>query len=104
VGNNRQSGPRVPQERPDPKAAEHAPGPGAEDRPGFDLGGAVDETDRVGSNIIPGGPKGDPARGSGATGRATGLTDPSGSRSLGNEGDEGSAAGTGVTDGTRGPR
>ena len=32
------------QERRDAKAADRPPGPGAEDRPGFDLGGAVTDT------------------------------------------------------------
>jgi hypothetical protein len=90
----------VPQERPDPKAAARDPGSGAEDRPGFDLGGAVGEANPVGSNTIPGGPKGTTSSGTDAGGRATGLTDPSGSRSLGNEGDVGSDAGTGSTDGS----
>jgi hypothetical protein len=103
MGSNRQSEPRVPQERPDPKAAAREPGRGAESRPGFDLGGAKEATGG-GSNIIPGGPKGDPAGGTDASGRASGLTDPSGSRSLGNEGDAGSATGTGMTSGTHGPR
>jgi hypothetical protein len=98
--NDPKSGPRVPTERPDPQAAARDPGPGAEDRPGFDLGGAVDETTSVGSNTIPGGPKGSPASGTDAGGRATGLTDPSGSRSLGNEGDAGSEAGSGPPDGS----
>jgi hypothetical protein len=82
---NRNSGPRVPTERPDPEAAERDPGPGAQDRPGFDLGGAVDPSNTD------------------AGGRATGLTDPSGSRSLGNEGDAGSDSGSGPTDGSGGP-
>ena len=92
--------PQVPTERPDPKAAARDPGPGAEDRPGFDLGGATDEPTTVGSNTIPGGPRGTAAHGSDAGGRATGLTDPSGTRSLGNEGDAGSEAGSGPTSGS----
>lgn len=60
-------GPKVPTERPDPKAAARDPKAGAEDRPGFDLGGAVEEADRsgVGSNTVPGGPKGDVTGGTG---------------------------------------
>jgi len=100
--NDPKSGPRVPTELPDPKAAARDPGPGAEDRPGFDLGGAVEETNSVGSNTVPGGPKGSTSHGTDAGGRATGLTDPSGSRSLGNEGDAGSDAGSGPTDGSGG--
>jgi hypothetical protein len=94
------SGPRVPTERPDPEAAARDPGPGAEDRPGFDLGGAVEDANSVGSNTVPGGPKGSTSHGTDAGGRATGLTDPSGSRSLGNEGDAGSDSGAGPTDGS----
>ncbi|MDR7035978.1 MULTISPECIES: hypothetical protein [Methylobacterium] len=52
--------PKVPSERPDPKAA-GAPAGGA-DRPGFDLGGAADKS--VQSGTIPStGPRGDPAIG-----------------------------------------
>ena len=103
--NDPRSGPRVPTERPDPEAAARDPGPGAQDRPGFDLGGAVDETNAntVGSGTIPGGPKGSTTKGTDAGGRATGLTDPSGSRSLGGEGNAGSDAGGGPTDGSGGP-
>ena len=97
------TGPKVPTERPDPEAAARDPGPGSEDRAGFDLGGAIDRT-ATGSNTIPGGPKGSPASGTTGTGRAAGLTDPSCSRSLGNEGGEpGSAAGGGPTSGSGGP-
>ena len=98
--NDPKSGPRVPTERPDPEAAARDPGPGAEDRPGFDLGGAVDNANSVGSNTVPGGPKGSTSHGTDAGGRATGLTNPSGSRSLGNEGDAGSDSGAGPTDGS----
>ena len=102
---SKSSGPRVPTERPDPEAAARDPGPGAQDRPGFDLGGSVDETNKtqVGSGTIPGGPKGGTSSGTDASGRAAGLTDPSGSRSLGNEGDAGSDSGAGPTDGSGGP-
>ena len=99
---NKDSGPRVPTERPDPEAAARDPGPGAEDRPGFDLGGAVEDANSVGSNTIPGGPKGSTSHGTDASGRATGLTNPSGSRSLGNEGDAGSDSGAGPTSGSGG--
>jgi hypothetical protein len=100
---DKNSEPRVPTERPDPETAARDPRPGAQDRPGFDLGGSVDESNKtqVGSGTIPGGPKGSTSSGTDAGGRATGLTDPSGSRSLGNEGDSGS--GSGPTDGSGGP-
>ena len=44
---NKDSGPRVPTERPDAEAAARDPGPGAQDRPGFDLGGAVEESNKT---------------------------------------------------------
>lgn len=91
------SGPQVPLERPDPKAAAR-PAKGGEDRPGFDLGGANRKGTGVGSGTIPGGPKGSPASGTDAGGRDTGLTNPSGSRSLGQEGNAGSDSGSGPTD------
>jgi len=102
---NPNSGPRVPTERPDPEDAARNPRPGSQDRPGFDLGGSMEPTDEagVGSGTIPSGPKGSPSTGTDAGGRATGHTDPSGSRSLGNEGDAGSDAGGGPTDGLGGP-
>lgn len=96
--------PRVTTERPDPKEADRKPDSGAQDRPGFDLGGATeDNATGVGSNTVPGGPRGSAASGTDAGGRATGLTDPSGSRSLGNKGEPGSASGSGPTDGSGGP-
>lgn len=53
------AGPRVPTERPDPEDAARNPRPGSQDRPGFDLGGAVDKSGAtgVGSGTVPGGPK-----------------------------------------------
>ncbi|RDI62455.1 hypothetical protein [Microvirga subterranea] len=67
------SEPRVPTERPDPKAANRKPEAGSEDRPGFDLGGASDEnTTGVGSNTVPGGPRSSTSSGSNASGRADG--------------------------------
>jgi hypothetical protein len=99
-----QSKPKVPIERPDRDAAARDPRPGAEDRPGFDLGGATGTSPAEGASTIPGGPKGGPAPGSAATGRASGVSDPSGSRSLGNRaGEPGSASGTGPTEGSGGP-
>jgi hypothetical protein len=89
------SGPQVPQERPDPKVAGRRSEGG--DRPGFDLGGASGDATGIGSNTIPGGPKGSPSSGTDAGGRDTGLTNPSGSRSLGDEGNAGSGAGSGPT-------
>ena len=94
--------PKVATERPDAAAAER--GSGGQDRPGFDLGGARDRDPGGGASTIPGGPKGSPAQGTTGAGRAAGLTRPSGSQSLGNEGGEpGSAAGAGPTSGTGGP-
>jgi len=104
--NDPRSGPRVPTEHPDAEAAGRDPEPGSQDRPGFDLGGAVDPSDKtqVGSGTIPGGPKGSTTGGTDAGGRATGLTDPSGSRPLGGDGATGgSDAGGGPTDGSGGP-
>jgi hypothetical protein len=99
----RPGGPKVPTERPDPKAAARDPGSGAQDRPGFDLGGAKgDNATGVGSGTIPGGPRSSPGTGT-TTGSGDGLTDTSGSRSSGNRGDAGSAAGGGPTDGSGGP-
>jgi hypothetical protein len=51
------------------------------DRPGFDLGGAKDRSGGSATN-----PKGSVEKGRAATGRASGYSDPSGSRSLGNRG------------------
>jgi hypothetical protein len=93
--------------REEPRADEAArdPGPGARDRAGFDLGGAVDPDNKASSDLPPGGPRSSPGQGGTATGRASGLTDVSGSNSLGNDGPEpGSEAGAGPTDGSRGPR
>ena len=80
-------------EGPDPKVAARDPGPGAENRPGFDLGGAVDKTpSTAGSNVMPEtGPKGSAATGTTAAGHASGLTDPSGSNSSGEHKGSGSA-------------
>ena len=102
--NDNRSGLKVPAERPDKKAAARDPKAGAEDRPGFDLGGAKgDNATGVGSSTIPGGPRSSPGTGT-TTGLGDGSTDTSGSRSSGNRGDAGSAAGAGPTDGSGGPR
>ena len=99
-----ESGLKVPAERPDKQAAARDPKGDAEDRPGFDLGGAVEPENKGQSQLPPRGPAGTAASGSTATGRASGLTDPSGSHSLGNEGAEaGSEAGAGPTKGSGGP-
>jgi hypothetical protein len=74
------SGPNVPTETADPRAAARKPGAGSEDRPGFDLGGSTDPSSEEAAGLPPGGPKGTTASGSTASGRAGGLTDPSGSR------------------------
>jgi hypothetical protein len=85
--------------------AEQPPRNGAQDRPGFDLGGAVDDTNKARSELPPAGPRTSAAAGATATGRATGHSDPSGSQSLGTDGREpGSASGVGPTEGSRGPR
>jgi hypothetical protein len=96
---------KVPAERPDKHAAARDPKGGAEDRPGFDLGGAVEPENKGQSQLPPRGPAGTAASGSTATGRAGGFSDSSGTRSLGNEGSEaGSDAGTGPTKGSGGAR
>ena len=92
-------------ERPDKEAAARDPKKGAQDRAGFDLGGSVDPSNKETSELPPGGPRASPGQGGTATGRASGLTDTSGSHSLGNEGGEsGSDAGSGPTEGSRGAR
>ncbi|HVL72162.1 MAG TPA: hypothetical protein VM434_09780 [Beijerinckiaceae bacterium] len=75
--------PKVPTERPDPKAAARDPKAGAQDRPGFDLGGAVDKEPGGGKATIPGAPKGGVGEGNtgeGRAGRAGGASNPRGSR------------------------
>lgn len=105
MANDGAGGPKVPTERPDPKAAARNPGSGSEDRPGFDLGGARggDNKTGVGSATIPGGPRSSPGSGT-TSGLGGGATDVSGSRSSGNQGDAGSDAGSGPTDGSGGPK
>lgn len=83
MADKKASGPKVPTERPDRQAAARDPKGGAEDRPGFDLGGAVEPENKGQSQLPPRGPAGSAASGSTATGRADGFSDPSGSRSLG---------------------
>jgi hypothetical protein len=73
-------GPKVPTETADPKAAARKPDEGSADRPGFDLGGSSDASNKDAAGLPPAGPKGTTASGSTASGRADGLTDPSGSR------------------------
>lgn len=65
MAQNQNSGPRVPTERPDPEDAARNPMPGSKDRPGFDLGGSVDQANATGtgSGTMPGGPKGSPSSG-----------------------------------------
>jgi hypothetical protein len=100
----RTSAPRS-DERRDKQAAEQPPRSGAQDRPGFDLGGAADEANEKRSELPPSGPRTSAAAGGTATGRATGSSDPSGSQSLGNKGSEpGSESGVGPTEGSRGAR
>jgi hypothetical protein len=103
MANEKGSGLKVPAERPDKHAAARDPKGNAEDRPGFDLGGAVEPENKGQSQLPPRGPAGSAASGSTATGRAGGFSDPSGTRSLGNEGGEaGSDVGTGPTKGSGG--
>jgi hypothetical protein len=72
-------GPNVPTETADPEVAARKPA-GSADRPGFDLGGSADPTNKDAAGLSAAGPKGSTAAGSTASGRADGLTDPSGSR------------------------
>jgi hypothetical protein len=93
MSSSKASGPTVPTQNPDRDIVERSPEEGGQDRPGFDLGGATQQSDM---GAMPS-PKGRAAGRPSPTGRATGHADPSGSRSLGNEGDTGSAvSGPGV--------
>jgi hypothetical protein len=74
------TGPKVPTETAEPKAAARKPEGGGEDRPGFDLGGSTDSSTKGAAGLPPAGPKGTATGGSTGSGRADGLTDPSGSR------------------------
>ena len=75
------SGPKVPTERPDPKVAARDPKGDAEDRPGFDLGGAVEPENKEQSQLPPRGPGSSPGQGVTGSGHADGYTNVSGSRS-----------------------
>ncbi len=88
--------PRVPTERPDPKAAARGPEAGAEDRPAFDLGGAKD---RDGSGGMAD-PEGGAVLGADGLGRAGGLSAPGGLRAQDDAGHAGSAAGVGPAGGS----
>ncbi|GGE54183.1 hypothetical protein GCM10007276_34080 [Agaricicola taiwanensis] len=55
--------PHVTTEYPDAAAADAKPKGKAQDRPGFDLGGARDSDGPASGNIIPGGPESDPSVG-----------------------------------------
>ena len=77
------SGPKVPTERPDPKVAARDPKGDAEDRPGFDLGGAVEPENKGQSQLPPRGPGSSPGQGVTGSGHADGTTNVSGSRSGG---------------------
>ena len=57
MANETRSGLKVPAERPDKKAAARDPSGDAQDRPGFDLGGAVDDEEDQ-SQLAPRGPTG----------------------------------------------
>jgi len=58
-----EKGPKVPAERPDKQAAARDPKGNAEDRPGFDLGGAVEPENKGQSQLPPRGPTGSPIAG-----------------------------------------
>ncbi|HEX8164811.1 MAG TPA: hypothetical protein VF601_03375 [Beijerinckiaceae bacterium] len=92
-------GPKVPTERPDPGAAARKPEDG-QDRPGLDLGGAVDETPGTGSTTMPRVPLGSPGSGQTATGRASGATNPAGSRPRSGGGSEAGGGPTSPRGGT----
>ena len=53
MANEKGSGLKVPAERPDKQAAARDPKSGAEDRPGFDLGGAVEPENKGQSQLPP---------------------------------------------------
>lgn len=92
----------VSTERVDRRAADRTPPrPGARDRPVFDLGGSAQAQPGgpTTGNVMPRAPRGTPGQGGKTTGRASGATRLSGSRSLGEAGEPGSAAGSGPTDG-----
>lgn len=91
---NGKGGAKAPVEHVDKKAAKRG-GEGGVDRPGFDLGGA---NEKAGSNARPN-PL-DPAADPGEINRSTGVSGPSGSRSLGEEGDAGPEGGSGATQGS----
>ena len=93
------SGRKAPTERPDKEAAARDPKGAAEDRPGFDLGGAVDP-DKARSELPPRGPGSSPGQGATATGQADGYTNVSGSRPRGKDTGSGSESGSGPTDST----
>ena len=58
-----EKGPKAPGERPDKKAAARDPKGSAEDRPGFDLGGAVEPDNKGQSQLPPRGPADSPSAG-----------------------------------------
>jgi hypothetical protein len=86
-------------ERPDKGAAAQPP-KGGQDRAGFDLGGSVDASNMESSDLPPGGPRASPGQGGTATGRASGLTDVSGSHPDGSKGGEGGSPGSGGASGS----
>jgi hypothetical protein len=62
------------------KAAARDPKPGAQDRPRFDLGGAVEPDNKKRTELPPRGPGASPGRGARETGQADGYTDAGGAR------------------------
>ena len=83
MAGEKQSGLKVPAERPDKAAAAREPKGDAEDRPGFDLGGAVEPENKGQSQLPPRGPGSSPGQGVTGSGHADGTTNVSGSRSGG---------------------
>ena len=83
-------------ERPDKQAAARDPKRGAQDRPGFDLGGAVDPDNKARSELPPRGPGASPGRGARETGQADGYSDAGGAR-RGSDAGGGSESGSGPT-------
>ena len=54
MANAKATGPKVPLERPDKAVAARDPKERAEDRPDFDLGGAVEPENKASSDLPPG--------------------------------------------------
>jgi hypothetical protein len=70
----------VKETSPKVQAAARDPKGGAQDRPGFDLGGAVEEANKARSEAPSAGPRASPGQGVTASGQADGYADSGGSR------------------------